>query len=198
MVKKSVGLPDGFDLRVTSEDLMGKPARLSGYLDPAPIIVREPQQVQKFEPIMRDTQEGLSVQRIETIIDRDTQSLAPRAVPQTKEIGIPQRKIQKPVKVQRLHMNVTPDIERKALELMEILSHQSPDRRVKITEVMQALLILLYDARDDINERLPERGRWGSPTAKSIPTELAKVFKQALRASWSKSIDNSFKAVVGE
>ena len=50
----------------------------------------------------------------------------------------------------RMQINITNDIERKSEELLDILSRQSPDLKVTISELMQALILNIYDARDNI------------------------------------------------
>ena len=46
MAKKTSGLPSDFDLKVTSTELVGTPARIPGYLDRKPTFFQEEEVVQ--------------------------------------------------------------------------------------------------------------------------------------------------------
>jgi len=100
-------------------------------------------------------------------------------------------------RAKRMQINITNDIERKSEELLDILSRQSPDGKVTISELMQALIINAYDVRDGINSKLPQRGRWGTASAKSYPAELSIVIKEAIQKEGRGDGFSNFRRAVG-
>jgi hypothetical protein len=83
-------------------------------------------------------------------------------------------------------------------ELLDLVSDQSSERRIKISEFVQALVLNLYNARSEISlGSLPQRGRWGSPTAKSFPTALAQAFREAIVSHDRRIGGNQFKKAIG-
>ena len=193
MAKKTSGLPSDFDLKVTSTELVGTPARIPGYLDRKPTFFQEEEVVQPLATQVERVIEQPPVQVVATPV------IAPEIQKPAAPLHVVEAKVQKKTveKVRRMQINVTPDVERKAEELVEILSRQSPDNRVTVSELMQALVLNLYDAKDSINGRLPPRGRWGSPTAKSFASELSKTLREALLKKWEGKTVDPFKSVVG-
>ena len=97
----------------------------------------------------------------------------------------------------RLQINLATDTERMLNELVQKLSTESKERTIKVNEVIQALVLNLYDARRELNlTSLPQRGRWGSHTAKAFPVFLAQVMKEAIVRQNEKR-GRSLKGVVG-
>jgi hypothetical protein len=98
----------------------------------------------------------------------------------------------------RLQINLDPEGERMVEELLDLVSDQSSEHRIKISEFVQALVLNLYNARSEISlGSLPQRGRWGSPTAKSFPASLAQAFREAIVAHDSRIGGNQFKKAIG-
>ena len=192
MAKKKAGLPDGYDLRVTSSELKDGPVSLSGYLDD-----EKPRYVPPVEPVKVVAQQATIRPVVEAVPQRSYSQ--EEVSPRVREISTPAPAVRKPPreKIRRLQINITPEIERKGEELLEILGRQSPDGRVTVSELMQALVLNLYDARDQINGRLPERGRWGTSSAKSYPAELAIVLREAILKDGSGKGAGGFRRVVG-
>lgn len=197
MAKKTSGLPSDFDLKVTSTELIGRPARIPGYLDDKPNFFQtETEEI--VQPLAKEVERIVEPQPAPVVsaapsqISQEIQKpIAPLHVLETKA---PKKPVEK---VRRMQINVTPDVERKAEELVEILSRLSPDNRVTLSDLMQALVLNLYDAKDSINGRLPARGRWGSLTAKSYASELSKILREALLKKWDGKTVDPFKSVVG-
>jgi (2Fe-2S) ferredoxin len=192
MAKQKAGLPDGYDLRVTSSELKDAPASLSGYLDD-----ERPQYIPPAEPV-RTIPQQIAKPAVEVVPSRVSyqETVSPKVREIRKEEvsqGKPQRE-----KVRRLQINISPDVERKGEELLELLGRQSPDGRVTVSELMQALILNLYDARDNINGRLPERGRWGTSSAKSYPAELAIVLREAILKDGKGKGMGAFRTAVGQ
>ncbi len=192
MAKQKAGLPDGYDLRVTSSELKDAPASLSGYLDD-----EGPQYIPPAEPV-RTVRQQIAKPAVEVVPSRVSfqETVSPK-VREIRKEEVSQRKPQRE-KVRRLQINISPDVERKGEELLELLGRQSPDGRVTVSELMQALILNLYDARDNINGRLPERGRWGTSSAKSYPAELAIVLREAILKDGKGKGMGAFRTAVGQ
>jgi len=197
---KKAGLPEGYDLRVTAEDLTEGPASLAGYLDDRPRaplpqktelrkekVIRPPSLNRNtVEEPSRETRlpEVTIAQPQETFIEKEPPQEIKKVKPK-RERGI------------RMQMNLSPEVERKVNELLDILSRQSPDGKVTISELMQALIINAYDVRDGINSKLPQRGRWGTASAKSYPAELSIVIKEAIQKEGRGDGFSNFRRAVG-
>lgn len=176
-----------------SYPLKESPASLSGYLDD-----EKPRYVPPVEPV-RTIAPKESVRPVVESAPQRTY-YQEEVAPKVRQISSPTPTVRKPPreKVRRLQINITPEIERKGEELLAILGRQSPDGRVTVSELMQALVLNLYDARDNINGRLPERGRWGTSSAKSYPAELAIVLREAILKDGRGKGTGCFRKVVGE
>lgn len=331
MVKPITGLPAGFNLNVSSEDLIGKPAELPDYLDHDPVLelakmrraqqqaqilkqaesiktaeptkIVEPVAATRVEPKVEVTKPDISTAFQDPMLDLESQAKTPTILAQTisapaklaikpmpkfelpkalshgledskldledlvkaqmqaapakgfvptfskqpfeaSKVEAPQVRVeesfyqkpqtqplaqtfqttpnvQSPVAPQaqglhvitsepklkkqrarrdqnRLQINFSPEAERKMYELLEMISAQGPQKDVMVSELMQALILNLYDARSEMNlSRLPLRGQWGSPTAKSFPAALAEAFREAQVSYDQKSGGNPFKKAVG-
>lgn len=192
MAKRNAGLPEGYDLRVSGSQLLEEPASLAGYLDDEPPVVKR--------------QETRPVRQIQTVPQRQPVSIEPELPPlyQAIERGVVEQPkvVKKPTqireRVRRIQINVTPEIEQKTEELLDILSRQSPDGRVTVSELMQALVHNLYDARDYIDGRLPQRGRWGTASAKSYAAELAIVLREAIQKDGKGKGQGTFRTAIGQ
>jgi hypothetical protein len=83
-------------------------------------------------------------------------------------------------------------------ELLEMISAQCAEKNVMFSEVLNALILNLYEARSELNvSRVPLRGKWGAPTARSFPIALAQAFREAITSYGMKNGANQFKKVVG-
>ena len=70
-------------------------------------------------------------------------------------------------------------------ELIDQMKHQSVQKDLKGSEMFQALVAALYDAREYIDMgSVPPRGRWGTPTANAFPVALKNAFHDAIQR-WS-------------
>jgi hypothetical protein len=80
--------------------------------------------------------------------------------------------------IRRLQINLAPDSERQVNELLEVISEQSAEKNSMFSEILNALILNLYEARGDLNvSRVPLRGKCGAPTAKSFLIALAQAFR---------------------
>lgn len=209
MAKAQAGLPEGFDINVSSSDLAG-PARLPGYLDDDPVLELARLQKQAAKPAIparaaepkveappptptppRSETEPFSP--IESVPSKPAPSL-PAAyfptAPQAAEAPRPPRR--------RLQINLNPEGERMVEELLDLVSNQSAESRIKVSEFVQALVLTLYNSRSEISlGTLPQRGRWGSPTAKAFPVALAQAFREAIVLHDKRIGGNQFKKAIG-
>jgi hypothetical protein len=218
------GLPAGFNLSVSSEDLLGKPVQVGGYLDEDPVfeLIKAQRQQVRVEEVKTPTRQAPAASpppkapiipeaRQEDVVAPTTraafpQQTAPEQVPQAVTAPVNQDSLQAEVPktkkvrppIRRLQINLTPDSERQVNELLEIISAQSAEKNIMFSEILNALILNLYEARADLNvSRVPPRGKWGAPTAKSFPIALAQAFREAIITYGMKNGANQFKKVVG-
>ena len=98
----------------------------------------------------------------------------------------------------RFQINLDVDSERMLEELLDLLSSQSSENRIKTSELFQAILMTLYNANGEITlGSLPTRGRWGGTTAKAFPVNLAESLREAIVNHEHASGGNPFRKVVG-
>lgn len=84
-------------------------------------------------------------------------------------------------KAPRREISMTPETLRMSDELLEVIRSGSGQRDTKANELFHALVLLVYEAIDDIDPHtIPKRGRWGTPTARAYPLELKNAFLKAL------------------
>lgn len=197
MAKTTSGLPDSFDLNVTASDLAG-PAALPGYLDEDPIVSFARMQKQQAPVEVRNPPRpvALTVPAPEV----NAQAVIKETLPETRpaeSLQVPAAKpASTPVDRKRFQINLDVGSERMLEELLDLLSSQSSGERIKISELFQALLLTLYNARGEIAlGSLPTRGRWGSPTAKAFPVNLAESLREAIMAHERASGGNQFRKV---
>jgi hypothetical protein len=219
MAKAKGGLPAGFNLSVSSEDLVGKPVQVGSYLDEDPMLdlLKAQRQAmvspttQTFAPAAAPPQAPMKSEPQIEVIPTAAPAIAPQqfiqpqpapAVPVVEnqdyaQPSVPKEKKARPT-IRRLQINLTPDSERQVNELLEIISAQSAEKNIMFSEILNALIHNLYEARADLNvSRVPLRGKWGAPTAKSFPIALAQAFKEAIITYGMKNGANQFKKVVG-
>lgn len=223
MVKSSgkSGLPAGFNLSVSSEDLVGKPVQVGGYLDEDPVLDLIKAQRQAMVGAMAPANEAPVAQKLQAPIIPEVRQAeviapAPRVVlpeqsynqqvsqPVTAPVNqdyvqaeAPKAKRVRPP-IRRLQLNLTPDSERQITELLGIISAQSAEKNISVSEILNALILNLYEARGELNvSRIPLRGKWGAPTARSFPVALGQAFKEATISYGIKNGSNQFKKVVG-
>jgi len=195
---RKAGLPDDFDLKVSREELVQGPARLPGYLDRTGV---------KLAPIVEEAEEVAAQERVS-----ESKVVEPQVIPPTAKVVVAakpesapgairaeekQKSFQPPVKVKRLQINLTSDAQLIVEELVEQICQQSPEKGVNYNDVIQGLIIKLYESRSEIDvSQLPLRGRWGSPTARSFAKEMSSVFGKAIKNNESQA-ETLYKKAVG-
>ena len=72
-------------------------------------------------------------------------------------------------------------------ELIAYVQTYSEQKDAKASEVFHALVLALYEAKEFIElGDVPERGRWGTPTAKAFPINLKNAFQEAIATAHKK------------
>lgn len=179
---KSSGLPKGFDIGATKDDLAASPVQIGDYLEenlrrepsprPAPVAVPDPQPLPverpatRFEPVVRP------------VPSQQDQDEVPRpATFGARRGGAPLR----PTKQMRLQINMSVEGNKAHEDLMGFIQSRSRQRDVKHAEVYQALAMALSEALPYLDMKsVPERGAWGSPTARSFISALKATFVRAI------------------
>lgn len=202
MAKPKGGLPDDFDIGVTGADLRG-PATLPGYLDDAPLLPPRHTPRPVAPPVQTVSPAPDPVRPLQTVVTNDDgpnarqPEIRPPATPAAPIASGRVPPAPPPEIRRRLQVNLDPDSDRMVNELLDLLSGQSAEHRIKVSELFQALLVNLYHARGEIVlGSLPPRGRWGSVTARAFPMALAESVRAAI-VVYDRAIgSNPFKKVL--
>jgi len=220
MAKVKSGLPVGFNLSVSSDDLIGKPVQVGSYLDEDPVLdlIKAQRQAKMSAPVSESFEASAPAPaapptpQVQPVIEVAQASVelpvTPELQPSVPSIPAPEvvnedelriaKKPREKIQVRRLQINLTPDSERQVNELLEMISAQCAEKNVMFSEVLNALILNLYEARSELNvSRVPLRGKWGAPTARSFPIALAQAFREAITSYGMKNGANQFKKVVG-
>ena len=87
----------------------------------------------------------------------------------------------RPAAVPRKQLNATPETVRMLDELLMQIRQQSMEKDVRASELFHAMVLCVYEARAYLDlSTIPPRGRWGSPTAASLPVALKNAFMDAI------------------
>lgn len=178
MAKKS-GLPLDYDLKVGAEQLISGPARIAGYLDTQPAFASAVQLVQR--DIERPIVAAPAIQQEVTRSESFEQRIA--VVP---TVAVTKPSAEKIVEIKkkkgpRKQINLSMDAQEKLEELVSLFSDRSAEKSIASNDIIEGLILRIFDAKEDINlSELPQRGRWGTPTAKSFRSELAHAIIEGL------------------
>lgn len=206
MAKSQSGLPEDFDLNVSASDLAG-PAALPGYLDDDPVIAFANMQKAKKQVQTPPVESAPKIQQVPPAqVARPVVPPAPAPMQQVAAqpasvhgfAEVPPKALRMPVERKRFQINLDVESERMLEEMLDLLSSQSSENRIKTSELFQALLLILHNAKGEIAlGSLPTRGRWGSATAKAFPVNLAEALREAIVAREQESGGNPFAKIVG-
>ena len=168
MAKKKAGLPESFDLRVE------RPVDLGDYLDEEAFTAPDEGMSRNFD----NTE--LSQVRKAKEPDRPGDEL--KSNPAESRARKPQNpRPKRMVEPPRKQVNMKPDTLRKADELVRIIQERGPQRDAAASEMFDAVIATLYDAKDQIDlSNVPKRGRWGSPTASAFVAAIGEAFAHAI------------------
>ena len=166
--KESRGLPPDFDLKLPTD----KPVELGDYLDeeaaqssggtqrhvdaPTPAA---------YQPPPPPTPTPAPIPTVQLFPQRSYLSRQ-----QLRQGGVP-----------RKQLNATPETMRMLDELLMQIRRQSMEKDVRASELFHAMVLCVYEARTYLDlSVIPPRGRWGSPTAASLPVALKNAFMDAI------------------
>jgi len=169
MASQQRGLPSGFGLKVAPTAT--RPVVIGDYLDedvtpPPPVVVAKkapvPLRPVVEQPVMRETEAAPPPPK-PVIVEPAEPSAVSRKGPPRKQI------------------NMKPETLRKAEELVAHVQRFSVQKDAKASEVFDALVELLHDAKKHLDvSSVPPRGQWGTPTARGFRTSLKNAFAEAI------------------
>ncbi|HEX7362271.1 MAG TPA: hypothetical protein VF283_17405 [Bryobacteraceae bacterium] len=164
--KESRGLPPDFDLNLPTD----KPIELGDYLDE--------EAVRPSLPNAPEHLEFSSPPPTEAAVSRPLPA-PPITAPYQR--GYLSRQQLRPGAVPRKQLNATPETMRMLDDLLVQIRQQSMEKDVRISEIFHAMVLCVHEARAYLDlSAVPPRGRWGSPTAASLPVALKNAFMDAI------------------
>ncbi|MGH9436513.1 MAG: hypothetical protein ACRD22_01130 [Terriglobia bacterium] len=164
--KENRGLPADFDLNLPAD----QPIELGDYLDEE---VRRPN-----KPSVAEQPEAPTPLSADTAMPRP---ISPPALAAPYQRGYLSRQQLRSGAVPRKQLNATPETMRMLDELLVQIRQQSMEKDVRTSEVFHAMVLCVYEARAYLDlSAVPPRGRWGSPTAASLPVALKNAFMDAI------------------
>ena len=189
---KGSGLPEGFSIGASKEDLADEPVQLGDYLEETLTPRRPPatrtQQVQPepvSEPVVTGPEPQLANREHQPTAQSHQAPLREQPAPQLFEtqpsaVAPPMLPVRQKKQV-RLQINLMVDGKNAHDNLMRFIQERSRQPDVKTAEVYQALAFAICNALPYLDLKgVPERGAWGSPTARSFITSLQGAFERAI------------------
>jgi hypothetical protein len=171
--KESRGLPPDFDLNLPID----KPVELGDYLDEDAAQSGNAAQRRVDAPAAAAWQPPPLPP---TAVPAPPSSPTPGAQ-QFPQPGYLARQQFRPAAVPRKQLNGTPETMRMLDELLMQIRQQSMEKDVRTSELFHAMVLCVYEARTYLDlSTIPPRGRWGSPTAASLPIALKNAFMDAI------------------
>ncbi len=184
------GLPAGFGL---GSPMLGRkpaqPVQLGDYLDDAPTppaVKQEAAPEPKPAPIEAEQPAAKPVVRRTTPRRQaagqggaggSTTTLPASARSKFERSGPPRKQI-----------NMRPETLDRARELLWLVQEYGPQPDAKASEMFEALVDLLWDARGRLDlSDVPLRGKWGDDSARQFPQHLKNAFADAISAQAQKA-----------
>ncbi len=180
------GLPAGFGLGgIANTPLVGrKPVQLGDYLDDEPEADRR-----AVGPRLEENSAADEAAAQRAAGPEPVKPPAPKPKPKRKAGGGgPNTSLPASAKSRfvrsgppRKQINMRPETLDKARELLWLVQEYGPQPDAKASEMFEALVDLLHDARQrlDLSE-VPLRGKWGDETARAFPQHLKAAFAEAI------------------
>jgi hypothetical protein len=163
--KESRGLPPDFDLKLPTD----KPVDLGDYLDEEAAQSSGGTQTYMDPPVTGVYQPP------------PLPATLPTSTPGFPQRAYLSRQQLRPGAVPRKQLNATPETMRMLDELLMQIRQQSMEKDVRTSELFHAMVLCVYEARAYLDlSAIPPRGRWGSPTAASLPVALKNAFMDAI------------------
>lgn len=186
MANQPRGLPSGFGIKVPATATQ-RPVDIGDYLDddsPAvspPIVTPKrtpPAAAVPSQPVLRETPTPRPEKPREQVAAASTsRDVQPAEETATQESSPAVVRKNPP----RKQINMKPETLRKAEELVRHVQTFSVQKDTKASEVFDALVELLHDAKKNLEfSTVPPRGQWGSPTARGFRTSLKNAFAKAI------------------
>jgi hypothetical protein len=170
--KESRGLPPDFDLKLPTD----KPVELGDYLDEE---AAQSSSGPHMDPHLPATYQQSPLPAVPSgSMPAPSPVLISQPFPQR---GYLSRQQLRPGAVPRKQLNATPETMRMLDELLIQIRQQSMEKDVRTSELFHAMVLCVYEARTFLDlSAIPPRGRWGSPTAASLPVALKNAFMDAI------------------
>ena len=190
MAKNRPGLPDGFELKVDS------PSQLGDYLDEdvagnaaralSALRITEQETVAKPQP-----KPALVSPTMSKPLRQDPVLPPPAMTELSAEVREPRRT--NPSKAamfrrpDRKEFNMRPETVKMVKDLVEFVQRYSLQSDAKASEIFDAIVSTLHDARKEMAfDDVPRRGKWGTPTARAFPIALGNAFARAIATRYLK------------
>jgi hypothetical protein len=137
--------------------------------------VTTPQVIEEDVVALKPPASNIDIRPIQT---QATSSL----VAEVKQSETAAVEIRKPIpKPPRREFNLSTEALSMIDELLEMIQSGSGQKDASASELMQALVVLAYEAKNELNPySIPKRGRWGSPTARAFPVEIRNAVLKAI------------------
>lgn len=204
---KARGLPDTFKLNVSAAVMGAKPVELGDYLDedpppppapkpqpanipvePAPVLRPAPQEEPAVEEPAAPPPEEKRVEKPAPRLVTPPAQRAPAPIPTRAQAPTSPARLR--TTVPRKQVNMNPETLSMVDQLMDYVQTYSVEKNLKASELFNALVLSLYEAREHIDlSRVQPRGRWGTPTAAALPIALKNAFQRAIR-KYSEEVDS--------
>ena len=170
-----------------------KPVQLGDYLDePAAPSRPEPVATPKPEPVVEAPAPTAETPKLEPVVEKPA---APK--PAKKRGGgsggggavsttLPASARSKFTRngPPRKQINMRPETLDRARELLWLVQEYGPQPDAKASEMFEALVDLLWDARGQLDlSDVPLRGKWGDASAREFPQHLKRAFATAITRS---------------
>ena len=153
--RKKAGLPDGFELGIDPPN-NSKPIRTGDYIDDvlgvSPHANRSPiESVSKTDVVAK------------------TVKPEQRSSPATGQ------------SLKRARLNVSMDGRKRLSSIVDHMANYGPEPDIRASEVIEALILALYDAQDQLDlSNVRRRGKFGSQSHKNFPIALAESIAIAM------------------
>ena len=170
--KESRGLPPDFDLKLPTD----KPIELGDYLDEEAALSSTGRQT--LEHPVTGAYESPAAPATSAPVTPPGPTASSQSFPQRAYLS---RQQLRSGTVPRKQLNATPETMRMLDELLMQIRQQSMEKDVRTSELFNAMVLCVYEARAHLDlSAIPPRGRWGSPTAASLPVALKNAFMDAI------------------
>jgi len=168
MSKRKAGIPSGFKLDIEKPEPHSKPVRLGDYLDEEVTPQnKQPPAPSKPDPVAQ-AESPLPNSNIDLFGDESPKAAKPLSTTVNK----------------RTRLNVSNDSRKKLSAIVDRMARYGPEPDVRASEVVEALIIALYDVRENLDlNNVRRRGKYGSPSHKNFPISLAESITKAMSKS---------------